>query len=120
MKETKERKWASISSSVAVSLSGRYLPPELHLMTPKLGQSQSKEGGKDNEKGQRENATWQAISRDRKTKTDEREKANLCGEKRQYRQTEGKTRRTERRPANAASLRNCILTTFSPTVALLR
>lgn len=67
MKETKVRKRAS---SVGVSLSGHHLPQELHLMTTKLGQSQSNEGGNDNEKGQREKATWQAISIDRKTKTD--------------------------------------------------
>lgn len=72
-------------------------------MTPKLGHSQSNEEGKDNEKGQRENATWQAISIDRKTKRDEREKANLYGEKHQYRKIEGKTRRKERCLAEVAS-----------------
>lgn len=70
------------SSAVFGSLSGHYLPEELHLMTTKLG-CQSNEGGNDNEKGQRENVTWQAISIDRKTKTDKREKANLCRGKHQ-------------------------------------
>lgn len=69
----------------------------------KLGHSQSNEGGKDNEKGQKENATWQAISIDRKTKRDEREEANLCGEKHQYRKIEGKTRRKERCLAEVAN-----------------
>lgn len=68
-------------------------------MTTKLGQSQSNEGGNDNEKGQRENTTWQAISIDRKTKTDKKEKANLCGGKRQDSTMEGKTRRKERQQA---------------------
>lgn len=55
--------------------------------------------GNDNEKGHRENATWQAISIDRKTKTDKREKANLCGGKHQDGAIEGKTRRKERHQA---------------------
>lgn len=65
-------------------------------MTTKLGQSQSNEGGNGNEKGQRENATWQAISIERKTTTGEKGKANLCGGKHQDRAMEGKTRRKER------------------------
>lgn len=88
---------------MGASLSGHHLPQELHLMTTKLGQSQSNEGGNDNEKGQREKATWQAISIDRKTKTDWREKANLCGEKHQYREIEGKTRRKERHSAEVGN-----------------
>lgn len=73
-------------------------------MTPKLGHSQSNEGGKDNERGRSENATWQAISIDRKTKRDEREKANLCGEKHQQRKIERKTRMKERCLAEVANI----------------
>lgn len=90
-------------------------------MTTKLGQSQSNEGRKDNEKRQRENATWQAISIDRKTKTDKREKANLCGGKHQDRVIEGETRRKERHRAELGkkAATACILTTFASTAQLL-
>lgn len=92
-------------------------------MTTKLGQSQSNEGGNDNEKGQRENTTWQAISIDRKTKTDKREKANLCGGKRKIarwkeRQGEKKDNRQKsgKQPQSETA---CILTIFSSTMELL-
>lgn len=109
------------SSAVFGSLSGHYLPQELHLMTTKLGQSPSNEGGNDNEKGRRENSTWQAISIDRKTKTDMREKANLCGGKHQDRALGGKTRRKERHQAELGKTAEavCFLTTFATTMELL-
>lgn len=106
-----DKKMCHASSAVFRSLSGHYLPQELHLMTTKLGQSQSNEGGNDNEKGQRENATWQPISIDRKTKTDKREKANLCGGKHHDRAMEGKTRRKEWHQAEfrkTASVWDCV------------
>lgn len=91
-------------------------------MTTKLGQSQSNGGGNNNEMGQRENTTWQAITIDREAKTDKREKANLCGGKHQDREIERKIRKKDTRQnseKHPQSETACILTIFSTTMELL-
>lgn len=89
-------------------------------MTTKLGQSQSNEGRKDNERGQRENATWQAISKDGKTKTDEG-KGQPVWRGNIKRATEGKMRKKRRQKSgkDPQSETVCMLTIFSSTIARL-